>query len=254
MCAPDPNAGIRRQARERNKARIAKYYGDSIKQWNKESDFKENLKNIRGIGRSRALSDFQEYAAKAQGDALVGKQNAAAKMFRNQAVNEGGRSRNAGRARQMEFFNKIADIDRKQYKLATVGEAKAQQAIQQRQQSMERKQRAGLGMGPQFGMPTMLPPKDRAGQFMNSLSFGMNVASGIMAFSDKRLKDDITKVGVSPKGYDIFEWTYRARPDERWRGVIAQEVVKQNPMAVGILPTGFLGVYYDLLDVNLEAV
>ena len=92
MCAPDPNAGIRRQARERNKARIAKYYGDSIKQWNKESDFKENLKNIRGIGRSRALSDFQEYAAKAQGDALVGKQNAAAKMFRNQKVNEGGQS------------------------------------------------------------------------------------------------------------------------------------------------------------------
>ena len=75
-----------------------------------------------------------------------------------------------------------------------------------------------------------------------------------MAFSDRRLKNDITKVGNLIEGYDIFEFTYAARPNERWRGVIAQEVVKQNPMAVGILPTGFLGVYYDLLDVNLEAV
>ena len=55
----------------------------------------------------------------------------------NQKVNEGGQSRNAGRARQMEFFNKIADIDRKQYKLATVGEAKAQQRIQLGTQAME---------------------------------------------------------------------------------------------------------------------
>ena len=253
MCAPDPNAGIRRQARERNKARIAKYYGDSIKQWNKESDFKENLKNIRGLGRSRVLSDFQEFATKARGGALLGKQNAAREMFQKQTVNEGGRSRTRGRGRTMEYFSKIADIDRKQFALATVGEAKVQQGLQQRQQAMERKERMKLGMGPQFGMPTMLPPKDRAGQFMNSVSFGLNVASGLMAFSDRRLKDDITKVGVSPKGYDIYEWTYRARPNERWRGVIAQEVVKKNPMAVGVLPSGFLGVYYDMLDVDLEA-
>ena len=257
MCAPDPNAGIRRQARERNKARIAKYYGDSIKQWNKESDFKENLKNIRGIGRSRALSDFQEYAAKAQGDALVGKQNAAAKMFRNQKVNEGGQSRNAGRDRQMEFFNKIADIDRKQYKLATGGEAKAQQRLQQGTQAMERKQRAGLGMGPQFGMPTMLPPKDRAGQFMNSVSFGLNVASGIMALpgvSDRRVKENIKEVGKSPDGYTIYEWNYKGEDaEERYRGVIAQDVVKINPMAVTVMENGLLGVYYDQLDVELEA-
>ncbi len=253
MCAPDPNAGIRRQARERNKARIAKYYGNSIKQWNKEADFKENLKNIRGLGRSRVLSDFQQYATQARGKALLGKENAAREMFQKQTVNEGGRSRTRGRGRTMAYFSKIADIDRKQFALATVGEAKVQQGLQQRQQAMERKERMKLGMGPQFGMPTMLPPKDRAGQFMNSVSFGLNVASGLMAFSDRRLKDDITKVGVSPKGYDIYEWTYRARPNERWRGVIAQEVVKKNPMAVGVLPSGFLGVYYDMLDVDLEA-
>ena len=253
MCAPDPNAGIRRQARERNKARTAEFYGDSIKQWNRESDFKDNLKNIRGLGRSRVLSDFQEFATRARGKSLLGKENAAREMFQKQTVSEGGRSRTRGRGRTMEYFSKIADIDRKQFALATVGEAKMQQGLQLRQQAMEKEQRSKLGLGPQFGMPTMLPPKDTAGQFMNSLSFGMNMMSGIMSFSDKRLKDDITKVGVSPKGYDIYEWTYRARPNERWRGVIAQEIVKKNPMAVGVLPSGFLGVYYDMLDVDLEA-
>ena len=37
---------------------------------------------------------------------------------------EGGRSRTRGRGRTMEYFSKIADIDRKQFALATVGEAK----------------------------------------------------------------------------------------------------------------------------------
>ena len=83
----------------------------------------------------------------------------------------------------------------------------------------------------------------------------MNVASGIMSFtgSDEKLKYDITKVGVSPKGYNIYEWRYKAN-NQKWRGVIAQDVVKQNPMAVGIMPSGFLGVNYDKLDVKLEKV
>mgnify|MGYP003139494367 CR=1 FL=1 len=257
MCAPDPNAGIRRQARERNKARIAKYYGNSIKQWNKEADFKENLKNIRGLGRSRVLSDFQEFATRARGGALLGKENAAREMFQKQTVNEGGRSRTRGRGRTMEYFSKIADIDRKQFALATVGEAKLQQGLQQRQQAMERKERMKLGMGPQFGMPTMLPPKDRAGQFMNSLSFGLNVASGIMALpgvSDRRVKENIKEVGKSPDGYTIYEWNYKGeKAEERYRGVIAQDVVKINPMAVTVMENGLLGVYYDQLDVELEA-
>ena len=122
---------------------------------------------------------------------------------------------------------------------------------------MERKQRTGLGMGPQFGMPTMLPPKDRAGQFMNSVSFGLNVASGIMALpgvSDRRVKENIKEVGKSPDGYTIYEWNYKGEDaEERYRGVIAQDVVKVNPMAVTVMENGLLGVYYDKIDVELEA-
>ena len=254
MCAPDPNAGRREAARIKNNERTAKFYSDSIKQWNREADFKDNLKTIQGLGRSRARSDFDMYAMQIQGKGLKTKEDAARAFFATQAVPQAGGSKTAGNRKRAQYMAKIAEVDRKTYDLATRGEAMMETGLQRRTQAMIKKERANLGEGPQFGMPTMLPPKDRAGQFMNSLSFGMNIASGFMAFSDKRLKDDITKVGVSPKGYNIFEWTYKARPGERWRGVIAQDVVKQNPMAVGILPSGFLGVYYDALDVNLEAV
>ena len=253
MCAPDPNAGRREAARVENNRRHAEFKANSIKQWNKEADFKQNLKTIRGIGRSRTKADFQELAVQAQGKALSEKENLARQFFQSQSTNEGGRSRRFGGRKSANYFAKISKVDQQMFKLSTLGEGKFQEGLQRREQAMIKKQNDALGMGPQFGMPTMLPPKDRAGQLMNSLSFGMNVASGLMAFSDRRLKDDITKVGVSPKGYDIYEWTYRARPNQRWRGVIAQEVVKQNPMAVGILPSGFLGVYYDELDVELEA-
>ena len=253
MCAPDPNAGRREAARVENNRRHAEFKANSIKQWNKEADFKQNLKTIRGMGRSRTQADFQELAVQAQGKALSEKESLARQYFQSKSVNEGGRSRGYGGAKNANYFAKVAKLDQQMFKLSTVGEGKFQEGLQRREQAMIKKQNDALGMGPQFGMPTMLPPKDRAGQLMNSISFGLNVASGIMAFSDKRLKDDVVKVGVSPKGYNIYEWTYRARPGETWRGVIAQDVVKQNPMAVGVLPSGFLGVYYDKLDVDLEA-
>ena len=154
-----------------------------------------------------------------------------------------------------DYLNKIAAVDRQEYALATVGEATAETGRERRQQAMIDKQNQALGGDPQFGMPTMDPGRDTAGQIMNSISFGLNVATGIAAISDKRVKDNIDRVGTSPQGYGIYEWNYRGEsPDERYRGVIAQDVVKQNPMAVTILEKGLLGVYYDKLDVELEAV
>ena len=39
MCAPDPNAGVRRAAKERHMAKEDKYASDSLKYWNKESSY-----------------------------------------------------------------------------------------------------------------------------------------------------------------------------------------------------------------------
>ena len=145
-----------------------------------------------------------------------------------------------------DYLNKIAAVDRQEYALATVGEATAETGRERRQQAMIDKQNQALGGDPQFGMPTMDPGRDAAGQMMNSISFGLNVATGIAGLmtSDARVKDNIDRVGTSPQGYGIYEWNYRGEsPDERYRGVIAQDVVKQNPMAVTILENGLVGVF-----------
>ena len=257
MCAPDPNAGRREAARIENNRRHAEFRADSIKQWNKESSFKDNIKTIRGLGKSRDLADFQEFSNQAQGKALLGKEQLAREFFKSKAVNEGGRSRRFGGKKASEYFSKIADIDRKMFNLATAGEAKVQTKIQRRQDAMIKREHANLGMGPQFGMPTMLPPKDRAGQFMNSLSFGMNMATGIMSFfpagSDIRLKEDIKKIGQSIDGHNIYKFKYLDE-DREFIGVMAQEVLAKNPEAVVRLSNGYYGVYYDMIDVDFKEV
>ena len=93
MCAPDPNAGRREAARVENKRRHAEFKANSIKQWNKEADFKQNLKTIRGMGRSRTQADFQELAVQAQGKALSEKEDLARQYFQSKSVNDGTRSR-----------------------------------------------------------------------------------------------------------------------------------------------------------------
>ena len=96
MCAPDPNAGRREAARVENNRRHAEFRADSIKQWNKESSFKDNITTIRGLGKSRDLADFQEFTKNAEGQALLGKENLARQYFQNQKTNEGGRSTRFG--------------------------------------------------------------------------------------------------------------------------------------------------------------
>ena len=131
MCAPDPNAGRREAARVENNRRHAEYKANSIKQWNKEVDFKDNINSILGLGASRSRSDFDAFALSEQGKGLLDKENAARKYFQQAAVNEGGRSKNFRGSQKSAYFAKLAEVDRKQYALATVGEAKAETKIKQ---------------------------------------------------------------------------------------------------------------------------
>ena len=76
--------------------------------------------------------------------------------------------------------------------------------------------------------------------------------AGPMA-SDVRLKENITKVGNSPSGINIYEWNYIGKP-QRYRGVMAQEILERHPEAVALQPDGYMSVYYGKIDVNMEMV
>ena len=103
---------------------------------------------------------------------------------------------------------------------------------------------------PEYGAPVLMPPSDRFSTFLN---FGLQVGSIIAAASsDIKEKENITYVGSSPQGHNIWEFNYTGHP-QRYRGAMAQEVAKINPMAVGI-QDGSLTVDYSKIDVDMVEV
>lgn len=70
-------------------------------------------------------------------------------------------------------------------------------------------------------------------------------AAALMAFSDKRLKKDVKKVGKTNDGLPIYTYKMKGGNGKSMMGVMAQEAIKQQPGAVGEMPGGYLGVRYD---------
>ena len=66
-------------------------------------------------------------------------------------------------------------------------------------------------------------------------------------FSDERLKEDITLIGKSPQGINIYSFKYKQLPG-RYIGVMAQEV----PWARHMTDTGYYAVDYSKVDVEFR--
>jgi len=119
-------------------------------------------------------------------------------------------------------------------------------------QSMLAKEEKAVSVRPEFGAAVTMPGRDTGAMFMGALSTGLSIASLFLP-SDIRIKEDIEQVGVSPDGHKIYEFNYIGKPT-RYRGAMAQEVAKIDPMAVGIRQDGYLGVNYGKIDVNMEVI
>lgn len=61
-------------------------------------------------------------------------------------------------------------------------------------------------------------------------------------FSDVRLKTNIKRVGTTRKGNGVYTWDWKTGGSGR--GVLAQEVARNTPEAVGVDPSGILMVDY----------
>ena len=81
------------------------------------------------------------------------------------------------------------------------------------------------------------------GQGLGLVGQGLQVAS---IFSDRRLKTDIDRVGELPDGLGVYEYRY-IWSDARTRGVMADEVAKLRPWALGPTVNGFATVNYSRL-------
>ena len=79
-------------------------------------------------------------------------------------------------------------------------------------------------------------------------------AASIMA-SDRRLKQDIELVGRDERtGLNLYEFAYKVTPDQRWRGVMADEVMQVMPSAVHTNEEGFMSVDYGALGIEMTKI
>jgi len=83
-------------------------------------------------------------------------------------------------------------------------------------------------------------------------AIGGVVGAGVGYFSTRELKHGIEKVGESPSGLNIYEFSY-INDTARYRGVIAEEIEAVKPEAVKKVGA-FKAVNYDLIDVDFQRV
>jgi len=245
----DANAGARAQARAQAAAKDARYKSDALKFFNREVTL-ERTQQQNIIGLSKDQSDAYAQALATQGKGRRTVEDAAKAYFTKMQSNEGGRSRRFGKLRYLELLQKNADVEATVQNVFGRNMAYSQEGIKRVFQAKQASAREALGIRPEYGAPVMMPPSNRLG---GALQIASQVAGIVSAFgSDIKLKENIEEVGVSPDGYKIYEFNYKGFKD-RWRGAMAQDVVKKNPMAVGI-QNNYLTVDYSKIDVNMELV
>ena len=256
MCV-DANAGLRAQQKQKAREKDAVYAQQALKFFNKETSLKRTqTRNLIGYGRD--LSDAYVQALYKQGKGRMAVQAAATKFYRNKAYGsslQGGRSRAAGRNVYMDYLKTRAKVD--SVMQATFGRnmAYAQEGARRRYLNKNAKAREALGIPAAYGAPVMLSPTDRFSGFLNFTFQALGTAGSLgwqPLTSDRRLKENIKQVGVSPQGYKIYEFNYIGG-DVRFRGAMAQDVLQKNPMAVGI-DQNHLTVDYRKIDVAMEVV
>ena len=254
VCA-DPNAAARQQAKERHNNKVFKFMSDGNKFHNRETTFARQSKFIQGIGESRAQSDIRQAIERKRGQALSSKEKLAQQYATTEYVNEGGGSRNAGRNAYLKMLNQQAEVEQGLAQLAGRGQGILLEKQRRVRAGLLAKAKQDIGYKPEFGVPVMSPKQDTSAMLMGALSTGLSIASTFAAAggSDIRMKEDIKQVGISPNGHKIYEFNYKGNPT-RYRGAMAHEVVKIDPTAVTVKPNGYLGVYYNKIDVNMEVI
>jgi hypothetical protein len=243
------------QARVEKMKKDTQYKSEALKYWNRETQFVRGKQRV-ATGFSRAKSDAYVSALYALGKGRQQQQALEVKKreLPNRFMTGDSRtsfSRTYGRSKHKEILAAQAQIESSiDTQFGRNMDAKMTKISRYRNIALARN-REKLGVRPEYGAPVMMPPKGDT--TMANLGIALSIAQLGLAFSDSRLKENMKQVDVSPNGYKIYEWNYKTDKNTRFRGVVAQDVVKINPMAVSIVDN-YLAVNYNKIDVDLEVV
>ena len=252
MCV-DANAGARFAAKQRHLDKTFKFKSQSLQYWNRETGLKRD-KNRIARGYSIGISNDYARALEKQGAAFKSAETAYKKYIAGKARGrsfQGGRTKASQRGQLLQLLAAKGGLENRIKKeFGRNMDARYRKRLMQMQvQQVAARQK--LGNRPEFGAPVLMPPTDYLSTFINA---GISLASAYVGgvASDIKLKENIKEVGVSPQGYKIYEFNYKGG-DVRFRGAMAQDVLKKNPMAVGIDQNN-LTVDYSKIDVKMEVV
>jgi len=223
----------------------------------------QNMQAALRVNDQQAALNAQRRMTQAQMDLDVATRNQAAEF---QAAGMGLAAQGEFRGQQLAAAQQLADIGG-MTQGATFGAGEQLQQMGAQQDQARRLQQAFAyeqwlrgqeggaqalalrqGMMPGGTMEQFSRAPDRFGQILGGVTA---VGGAIAAKSDVRLKENIKYAGVK-NGFNLYEFNYLGS-DNRYRGVMAQEVMKQRPDAVGS-ENGVYWVNYDALGLQLEAV
>lgn len=112
---------------------------------------------------------------------------------------------------------------------------------------------AAQGAAGNYGTTSAKQTAKQSDNSLQSIGKGISAGLGLFGKSDIRAKENISLVGKR-NGYNVYDFNYIGEP-QRYRGVMAQEVLKTNPDAVAVDPRdGLLMVDYSKLGFEMERV
>ena len=258
MCV-DANAGARAAAQQRAREKDANFRAEGLKFFNKETQLERAQAN-NVIGFSRDNSDAYVRSLRTIGKGRLAVEDATRAYFAKQKVDEGGRSTRFAFNQYQALLARKSKVDSVIDNVLGQDAATVQQLALRKFQGKQAQAREALGIPPSYGAPVMMPPTNRLGGALQIAQTALSIGSSLFgaggffpdALSDRRLKENIKQIGTSPQGYKIYEFNYKGGKT-RFRGAMAQDVIKKNPMAVGI-DQNHLTVDYSKIDVNMEVV
>lgn len=222
------------------------------------------------LGLTQVYGDIQEKFGDQIGQALQ-EDESNWKQFLEQSKGAdlaaaGKTGRSIDRISTLELADYLRKGSRKAYELTKsrteLSKAGAKAAGMARAEQMQSFAKNAIIRNPDLAPPAPVMQNVGMASFMDALSIASSVASigtGIgtlktafpQTLSDRRLKENIQKIGESISGLGIYKFNYIGKA-KQYIGAMADEVIKVVPEAVGTTSNGYLGVNYNLIDVDFK--
>ena len=212
--------------------------------------------NNTNLGLANVYADIHEKHSEAFGEMLQKDETSWKEFLANSGklAASGATGRSADRIQTLDLAKYLTESNRgarAMTKQAVQLRKTANKAYSQvRGQQMQSFAKVSMVKMPDFAPPPPVMQNVGAAAFMDAISIATPIV-GMFAGSDRKIKENIKKLGESISGLGIYKFNYKG-DSTKWIGTMADEVKKIKPEAVTTMKNGYEGVRYDLIDVKMR--